>query len=212
MTPGLRFEADPAAQHKIERGDVLVQVGEREFEFLASLQIEQFPLLEIADQDMARLQGWVDSLDIIKRLAPRLAQIEPAALLLDQQSAGPEQIDKAMPVIEQFYALLVNRHLPAVDPENLLEEIVVKGLGLALFVMRVFPVFTERFGAPFDFVPAQPHAAGYLRSTVTWQGSAEIFLHPPHLLTSPGPCHPPIPHPAPSRAAAAAPRAALARV
>ena len=136
---------------------MLVQVGEAEFDFVAGFQIEQRPVLEIAGLNAARLFARRDALDVIECLPLRLAQIEAAALLFDQQRARPEQVDEAVAVIEQFDALLVDRDLSPLDPKHR-EEIVVEALRVAALVGGVGPVLAEPPRAPPDLVPAQPHA------------------------------------------------------
>ena len=100
----------------------------------------------------------MDAFHIIERLPLRPAKVQPGALLFDQQRARPKQIDEAVAAIQQFDALLVDGNLLALDAENL-EKFIVEGLRLALFVMGMFLFDAESVGAPFDFVPAKPHAS-----------------------------------------------------
>ena len=95
----------------------------------------------------------MDALHIIERLPLRPAKVQIGALLFDQQCAGPEQINEAVPVVQQLYPLLIDRNLLALDAENL-EKFIVECLGLAAFVMRVFPFLAKRLGASFDLIPA----------------------------------------------------------
>ena len=43
-----------------------------------------------------------------------------------------------------------------------LEKVTSGKLRFALFVVGILPVFAERLGAPFDFIPAQSHAASLI--------------------------------------------------
>src|SRR3546814_8473636 len=61
-------------------------------------------------------------------------------------------------VAEQFDPLFIDGDRAALDAENV-EEVVVKALRFALFIMDVLPFLAERLGAAFDFVPTQSHAA-----------------------------------------------------
>src|SRR3546814_20423510 len=63
-----------------------------------------------------------------------------------------------MCVAEQFDPLFIDGDRAALDAENV-EEVVVKALRFALFIMGVLPFLAERLGAAFDFVPTQSHAA-----------------------------------------------------
>ena len=66
---------------------------------------------------------------------------------------GPEQIDKSVIAAEFVDFLLVNGNIPAAVAENF-EKLIVKGLRLAFFVMRVFPVNGKMGGAGAYFIPA----------------------------------------------------------
>jgi hypothetical protein len=89
-------------------------------------------------------------------LRARPVQIEPRALLFDQQCTRPEQIHEAGLVVEQLHTLLIGRDTAALDAEDA-EEFFVEWLRLSLFVMRVAPFLAEGAGAPFDLVPAKSH-------------------------------------------------------
>jgi len=61
-----------------------------------------------------------------------------------------------MLVGQQLHPLLIDRHLLALDAENL-KKLIIKSLRLALLVGRVFPFLAKRLGPPLNLVPAQPH-------------------------------------------------------
>ncbi len=149
----LGFKADLAAQHEIESGDMLVQIGEAELQLCAGFKVQKHPGLEIAGQHPAGLLRRVDALHIIERLALRPAKVQAGAFLFDQQRAGPEQVDKAMAIVQQLDALFIDRDLLALDAENL-EKFIVECLGLAALIVRVFPFIAERLGPPLDLIPA----------------------------------------------------------
>ena len=75
--------------------------------------------------------------------------------MLDQQDAGPEQVDEAESLGKQLDAHLVRREPLAVDAEDN-EELVVKRLRIALLVAWPSPVGGEAHGARTDDVPTQP--------------------------------------------------------
>ena len=98
----------------------------------------------------------MDADQVIQRLPLRSAQFQSCGFLLDQQSARPEQVDKALFIIKQLYPLFVDRNGVAFDAKDF-EKIVLETLGFALFIMGGGPLHTKRLGAPFNLVPAKPH-------------------------------------------------------
>ena len=162
----LRLEGDAAAEHEVERLDVPVQVGESEGQRLArAVPVAQHPCLKVARQDEARLLILRNALQIVERLQLRLAQVEPRALLLDQQRAGPEGVDEAVAIVRQPDSTLVIGELAAIDAEHL-KEVVVEGLRLAALIAGVLPLLAERPRAAPDLVPPQPHAFSL---TLAWR-------------------------------------------
>jgi hypothetical protein len=126
----------------------------------AKLEIGQLETLEIADQRVARLVALGQPAKIGAQLCVGGEKIAARAFLFDNQHTGPEQIDEAaLARIEALHALLIDRDGASVDPENL-EECVVEGVRLALFVMGALPVFAECLGPPPNLVPAQAHGQG----------------------------------------------------
>ena len=58
-----------------------------------------------------------------------------------------------MPVVQQFDPLFIDRHLLALDAENL-EKFIVECLGLAALIMGALPFIAERLGPTLDLIPA----------------------------------------------------------
>ena len=123
--------------------------------------------LEIAHQDVARTVAIGQRVEILPGLPVRFVEIAPGALLLDDQHAWPEQIDKAPAVAELGDMLLVACDGSAADIEHL-EEIVVEALRLALLVCRVPPRLGEGRGAHAHLVPREAHPA-----TLLWYRSRD---------------------------------------
>ena len=73
--------------------------------------------------------------DVVAGLLVGAGEVAPGAFLLDDQDAGPEQVDEAAPVVQLRHVRFVARHGAALDPEYL-EEVVVEALRLALLVGR----------------------------------------------------------------------------
>src|SRR6476646_4308264 len=106
-------------------------------------------MLEVADENVAR-QLLVSDAGKIARADEVLAR----AFVFGDQHAFPEEIDETMPTAELAYRFLKGRHPAAAHAEDL-EEVVVEGLGFALFVSIVRP-FTREFGsANAKFIGAQ---------------------------------------------------------
>ena len=151
------IEARPHAEDEGERLDVVFQVSEPERPFAPFIQVEQVPALEIAGEDVTRALRLRQPVVVIQRLVAGALEIEAGRFLLDDQGARPEQVDESALVAGQVAdALLVVGNLAPVDAEAL-EEFVVEGLGLALFVPSLAPPFGERRRAGADFGPLQAH-------------------------------------------------------
>ena len=108
--------------------------------------------LEIADQDVAGALVFGQGVNVVASLLVGAGEVAPGAFLLDDQDAGPEQVDEAAPVVQLRHVRLVARHGAAFDPEYL-EEIVVEALRLAFFIGRLPPRFSEGGGAHANLVP-----------------------------------------------------------
>ena len=108
--------------------DVLRKVGEREAGLLALVAVDQLERLEIAQQLEARAVPLRKRVEVRAGLIACGGQVAPGALLLDQQDAGPEQVDEAGGVVEPFDVFLVPRHGAPSDAEDI-EEVVVEALG-----------------------------------------------------------------------------------
>ena len=135
---------------------MLRQVSEGEAGLLAFVPVEKLERLEVAEKLEAGALPVRQRVEVRAGLLTRGRQVAPGALLLDQQDAGPEQIDVAGGVVEPLDAFLVPRHVAAALAEDL-EEVVVEALGLALLVRGVGPFTGEAGGPRADLVPRKPH-------------------------------------------------------
>ena len=138
--------------------DMLAQIGQREAGGPARLAVEQFEGPEIADQLVAGLLGLGQRVEIAAGLGGGRFQVAAGGFLLDDQGAGPEQVDEAAGIVEAGDLFLVAGDGGAGGAEKL-EELVVEGLGLALFMRRVAVAAGELRGAHPDLVPRKFHAA-----------------------------------------------------
>ena len=145
------------AHHEAEAFDLLGQLGQCEANILLELEVDQLPVLEVAEQQIARPLVLRQRVEVFQRLRPRGGQTAPAALLLDEQHRRPEQVDVAARVVELLDMPLVARDAAPLDIEDR-EEVVVERLRLALFVAIVGVLAGEIGGAGAEFVPGQAHA------------------------------------------------------
>ncbi|TRW14020.1 hypothetical protein FMM06_09780 [Glacieibacterium frigidum] len=153
---GLAAEILPPPQHEGEGLDMLGQVGEPEDERRPALfEVEEVPRLEIAGQQIARvIARLLQPGDVVERLAARFAEIEARTFLLDEQHAGPEQVDEAVFLGVQADAVLVGGEAQPVDAEDA-EELVVEGLGVAVFVAAFGVALRKGHRARSNNVPTQ---------------------------------------------------------
>ena len=151
------------AEDKAERLDMAGQVREREADHFAFTEIVKLERPEIADEDVAGALLLGQGVEILSRLSVGLVEITPGALLLDDQHAGPEQVDETGAVAELGDMLLVAGDRSPPDAEHL-EKVVVEALRLAGLVGGVAPFAGEGGGPDVDLVPGQAH--GYCASLV----------------------------------------------
>ena len=148
--PALHADDEP------ELLDVLRKVGEREAGLLAFVPVEKLERLEVAEKLEAGALPFRQRVEVRAGLLTCGGQVASGAFLLDQQDAGPEQIDEAGGVVEPLDAFLVPRHVAAALAEDL-EELVVEALGLALLVRGIRPLASEIGRSGADLVPGQAH-------------------------------------------------------
>ena len=155
----------PHAEDEAERLDVAGQFLKREADLFAFAEIVKLERLEIADEDVAGALVFGQGVEILPGLPVGLAEIATGALLLDDQDAGPEEIDEAGAVVELGDVVLVAGDRAPPDAEHP-EEVVVEALRLAGLVLGLAP-FAGEFGGPdADLVPGQAH--GYRASLMKW--------------------------------------------
>ena len=79
-------------------------------------------------------------------------KISPGGLVFDEQLAGPKQVDEA-PVAGEFLdRFLIERDMPAAEPEDA-EELVPESLPLGGFARFAFPFLAEGDGAVANLIP-----------------------------------------------------------
>ena len=144
------------AEDEAEPLDVRRQVGQGEAGLLALVPVEQLERPEVAEQLVAGAVAFGQRVEVGARLPAGRVQAAPGALLLDQQHAGPEQVDEAVRGVEPPDVFFVARDGAPPDAEDL-EEVVVETLRLALLVGGVGPLAREPGGPRADLVPGQPH-------------------------------------------------------
>ena len=99
---------------------------------------------------------FLEAREIVEGLLLGADQVPAGALLFDEKHALPEQVDEPALFAETLDWFLETGDAAAGDPENL-EELVLKGLALAPFIMGVPPFLGETGGAGLDLIPAKAH-------------------------------------------------------
>ena len=110
---------------------------------LAFVPVEKLERLEVAEKLEAGALPFGQRVEVRAGLFTCSDQVASGALLLDQEDAGPEEIDVAGGVVEPLDAFLVPRHGARRRLAEDLEELVVEALGLALLVRGVGPFTGE---------------------------------------------------------------------
>ncbi len=82
----------------------------------------------------------------------RLAKVLSATLMLGQQHALPEEVDKSVVATQVLDRLLETGQMSASQPEYA-EELVPEGLRLGLFARLAGPFLGKGDGPTTDFVP-----------------------------------------------------------
>ena len=134
------------AGDKAELAYVLVQVFQGEFGGFTRGQAVHAKAGEVADDDDLGQIALGPAGKVVQRLLKGAVQVLAARLVLDQQHAGPEQIDKALRGAELLDVELEGGDALVGDAENL-EKINPEGLGLGVFAGRVCPGAAEGEGA-----------------------------------------------------------------
>ena len=140
------------AENEAEFLDVGGQVRERKDGDFALVEIAKLEGLKIADQNEAGAVALRQRVEILPGLAVGLVEIAPGAFLLDDQDAGPEQVDEARAVVQLPHMLFVACNGTSLHPEYR-KEIVIEALGLALLVGGIPPLPGESGGANAHLVP-----------------------------------------------------------
>lgn len=132
------------------------QVREHEIVNVAALEVAQPDCPEIRGEDEARHLRVRRPVRVAERLLLRAEQVAALRFLLDDQLAGPEEVDEARIAGVLAHRRLVGPDAAALHPEGA-EERVVEALRLALLVMRARPVAREIGGAGANLRPGQMH-------------------------------------------------------
>ncbi len=135
-----------------ERLHVGRQVRQREGDRLPLAKIVKLEGPEIAHQNVARAVALGQGIEIPPGLFVGPGKIPPGTLLLDDQYAGPEQVDVAVAVVQFPDVLLVSGDRTPPHAENL-EKVVVETLSLALLVSRIPPPVGEVGSPGANFIP-----------------------------------------------------------
>ena len=110
--PALNADDEP------ELLDVPRQVGEGEAGLFAFVAVEKLERLEIAEKLEAGALPFGQRIEVRAGLFTCSRQVASGALLLNQEDAGPEQIDVAGGVVEPLDVFLVPRHVAAALAED----------------------------------------------------------------------------------------------
>ena len=92
---------------------------------------------------------------IVERLFACRGEITALGLLLNQQLAFPEQVEEAAPSFGKIDAIFKASH-PAAGDAKKLEELIIKSLRVALFVVGIFPFVGELRGPRTNIIPIKP--------------------------------------------------------
>ena len=108
------------AGDKAEVFDVLLEVGQREFQHPIVFQVVQAEAREVADQHIARQIALFDALEVFHRLPIGAIEVASSGFHLDQQDARPEQVDTAA-ALKLAHGVLEGGHTLVGQPEDLKE-------------------------------------------------------------------------------------------
>lgn len=116
--------------------------------------------LKIGNNEVAgaifALPGFLQSPDVGHGLGAGFPEVFARALVLNEEGAGPQEVNAAPVARELLYRLLEAGDHPALDSEDI-EEVIPKGLALGGFPRLAHPLLREGDGAVFDFVPGEGH-------------------------------------------------------
>ena len=133
-----------------------MQVGKREGGRFAIGEIVQLEGLEVADQDVSGALVFGQRVEVLSGLVVSAGQVADGALLLDDQDAGPEQVDVPRAFVHIGDVFLVAGGRAPLNAKGS-EDVVVKALRPALLVGAVLPLACEVGGAGANLIPGQSH-------------------------------------------------------
>ena len=150
-------DADLAAKDEVELVDVLWQIGQQEGGLGAGVEIVELKGAEIADETLARAFAFGQGEDVAGGLNGGADEVSAEGFLLDQDDAGPEQINETLRAGEFLDGLFVDRHIAAADAEHG-EEGVPEGVGIAAFIAVTGVIGGKHGGAGAQIVEGKAHA------------------------------------------------------
>ena len=113
-------------------------------------------MLKVANQDVSGFFMLREGVEIVAGLLVGTFKVATGALLFDDQHAWPEQVDKALAVVQFRNMLFVASYVPPSNSKNV-EEFVIEGLCLTLLVGRIVPFSGEIDGTITNLVPRKTH-------------------------------------------------------
>jgi hypothetical protein len=137
-------------------GDGAACIEERKDALIVRLKVVQGNAGEIRDNNVtgnlvhAAIAGEV--LNIAEGLGLRLAEVSAAAFVLDQDFAGPEEVNETVLAGDFVNRLLKGGHEAALDAEDL-EKLIPKGLLFSLFAFDSRPCVGKSDSTMADFIP-----------------------------------------------------------
>ena len=94
---------------------------------------------------------------VVEGLLFGLEKILATGLLLDDEFAGPKEVDKPLGAFQTFDGLFIGCNTGARHIEDVREEIIPEGLGIAALIREGLMLFGKERGACANFVPRQSH-------------------------------------------------------
>ena len=144
------------AGDEVEQAKVLVKLCQRKAVNLVLIEVVQFKVPEVAQQDVARLFVRRKAGKIIFSLMEGLDQTFAPAFVLNQQRALPEQVNVAVLAADFFDALFKRRYLTALDAKHV-KKFVPKTFSVSVFTFHMPPLLGKRAGTVGYFFPVEWH-------------------------------------------------------
>lgn len=127
------------AGDKVEQAQIFVEFRQGEAVNLVVIEVVQFKVPEVAQQDVAGFFISFETGKVVLGLFVSPGQIPATAFVLNQQRAFPQQVDIAVFVTQLLDALLKGGDLAALDAKGL-KKLVPEAFGVRLLSFDVLPV------------------------------------------------------------------------